>query len=82
MNTVLEPITVKIQDKFGNGLPRRLISFSVVSGVAELSTARVPTSDNGTASVTVTLGNEPGIVEIEAASQLFTVTVVATATSQ
>jgi len=59
-----EPLIVKIEDQYGNGVDDVDVAWSVISGDATLSTTSNKTDLNGRASITVTAGTTPGPVVI------------------
>jgi len=77
-----EPLIVRIEDQYGNGVDDVDVAWSIISGVATLSATTSTTDLNGRASITVTAGATPGPVVIRSipnsppgASEDFTLTV-------
>jgi hypothetical protein len=64
--TASEPLTVKLQDTYGNPVSGATVSWTVFAGTATLSASSVDTGPSGTASVEVTAGATPGAVVIRA----------------
>ncbi|MEZ4412830.1 MAG: Ig-like domain-containing protein [Gemmatimonadales bacterium] len=64
--TASEPLTVKLQDTYGNPVEGTTVTWTVFSGTATLSASSVNTGPGGTASVEVTAGAVPGAVVIRA----------------
>jgi Bacterial Ig-like domain (group 1) len=64
--TALEPLTVRMQDTYGNPVVGATVSWTVFAGTATLSASSVDTGPDGAASVEVTAGATPGAVVIRA----------------
>ena len=60
------PVSVKVSDPTGVAVAGTVVTFTVTSGSATLSSASAVTAADGIASVTVTLGHTPGPVLITA----------------
>jgi uncharacterized protein (TIGR03437 family) len=60
------PLVVQVTGSGGAPLVGVPVAFAVTSGRATLSASSVPTTSDGTASVTVTLGSSPGAVTVTA----------------
>lgn len=67
--TSLQPLTVKVVDSTGEGLPDIPIKFRIASGSGTLSVPEANTDNNGVASTVLSLGSTPGIVTVEAETQ-------------
>jgi len=61
-----EPLTLRVEDQYGNPVAGLSVAWSVVSGDATLSSSQVDTDVGGTATVGVTAGNVAGPVLIRA----------------
>jgi plastocyanin len=67
VNSVLgQPIQVKVEDRFGNGVGGVSVTWQVASGTAQLSPATSVSNAQGVASTTLTFGNAPGNIQIQA----------------
>ncbi len=64
--TAGEPLTVVLEDTYGNPVVGVAVGWTVISGTATLSASSVDTGPIGTASVTVTAGATPGTVVVRA----------------
>lgn len=60
------PIEVKVEDQFGNGVSNQPVTFSLPSGVGSLGTTDANTGTDGLASTTWTLGPNTGTQTAEA----------------
>jgi uncharacterized protein (TIGR03437 family) len=64
-----QPLVVKVADSRGNGIPGVLVTFSAKpDGAAVISPSQALTLNDGTVSLSVTLGNTPGPITITASS--------------
>ncbi len=61
------PLTVSVTSSSGAGLAGVTVDFGVTSGAGSVSAPAVQTDSTGTASVTLTLGAQPGNVTVTAA---------------
>lgn len=70
--TLPEPIIIKISDDKGKGIKDVAVSFTVIEGNGVVSENIVETYENGLASVTWTLGMEPGAnkLKVDAGNQI------------
>lgn len=66
--TLPTPLTVKVTDAIGTGVPGVVIAFSITAGGGNLSAASVTTNSSGLASTTLTLGSAAGTNTVRAAS--------------
>ena len=64
--TLSEPLTVAVVDRFGNPVAGFEVQWEVVSGDGEISATATPTDASGVASVTWTLGGRIGIQRVTA----------------
>jgi adhesin/invasin len=62
---ITNPLVVKVADSYGNGVPRATVKFRLVRGGGSVPNS-VVTADNGQASATWTLGNQPGSNQVVA----------------
>jgi plastocyanin len=62
------PLQVKVSDQFDNPIVNSMVDWSVVSGIANLSTGTSQTSAGGLASVSVTAGAGGGAIQVRAIS--------------
>lgn len=70
VNTLLPvPLTVRIVSSTGIGVPGMVVTFAIAAGAGRLSSATATTGDDGTASVTLTLGATAGSVTVTASAQ-------------
>jgi len=68
-NTLAAPLVLKVADGKGAGVPGELVNFTVSpEGAATLSPSPALTLNDGTVSLTVTLGNTPGSITITASA--------------
>jgi hypothetical protein len=56
----LDPLVVKVVDRFGNAIGGTTVAWEVKSGGGELSASETQTETDGTTSVTWTLGDQSG----------------------
>ncbi|MBM3784459.1 MAG: hypothetical protein FJW30_08870 [Acidobacteria bacterium] len=76
------PLTVRAVSSAGIGVPGVVVGFAIASGAGRLSSASATTGDDGTASVTLTLGATAGTVTVTASAPgLPAVTLTQTATA-
>jgi hypothetical protein len=81
VGSTLAPMTVVVVDRNGNGVPGVQVAFRITRGTGVLSVREAVSELDGTASTSLTLGNEPGEVTVEAkTSPLEPLTFVAVAT--
>jgi uncharacterized protein (TIGR03437 family) len=73
------PLTVKVVNSSGNGLPGAQVNFQVTSGVATLGSSSAITDSTGQASTTVTAGATAGAITVTATSSTFSVSFTLTA---
>lgn len=60
VNTVVQP-AVRVVDRFGNGVPRDTVSFTVTAGGGSVASAQVVTDTTGVATAAWTLGTMAGV---------------------
>jgi hypothetical protein len=65
-STLSTPLVVKVTTSAGAAVSGATVTFAVASGAASVSPATVTTDSSGRAQTTVTLGSEPGTVQINA----------------
>lgn len=66
VGSTLDPMSVKIVDMTGQGVPDVDVEFRIATGSGSLSTTSSRTDNDGIASTILTLGYVPGTVTIEA----------------
>ena len=59
-DTLTQTLIVEVRDQYGNPLPGATVTFTVTAGDGTLSDTTATTDENGRASVTLTLGPQPG----------------------
>jgi len=73
------PLVVEVRDERGGTVPNQAVRWSILSGIATLSSASAATDAAGRSSVNVTAGNSAGTVTVAASlgsfTQTFTLTV-------
>ncbi len=80
INTRLpDPFVVEVQDQNGKSLSRRDVTFKITKGKGHLSSTRAKTDTNGRAEVTLRLGSELGIYQVQASVAGLTQTFIAAA---
>jgi hypothetical protein len=80
--TLAQPLTVSAEDSKGDPISSAEVQFAVTQGGGQLSADKPKTTENGTASVTFTLGATPGSAQqVTATANGHTVTFNATATN-
>ena len=79
--TLMEPLVVEVIDQYGNPLGGATVTFTVTAGDGMVGDTVVTTDANGLAETTLTLGNAPGPIAVEASvegvAETVTFTVVA-----
>ncbi len=79
--TLMEPLVVAVIDQYGNPLEGVTVTFTVTAGDGTVSDTVVTTDANGLAETTLTLGDTPGPITVEASvegiAETVTFTVVA-----
>lgn len=79
--TLMEPLVVEVIDQYGNPLAGVTVTFTVTAGDGVVGDTVVTTDANGLAGTTLTLGNAPGRIAVEASvegvAETVTFTVVA-----
>jgi subtilisin family serine protease len=63
-----QPLSSKVADAYGNGVPSATVAWTVTSGSGTLSAPSTPTNASGVASVTYTLGRFAGTESVQASA--------------
>lgn len=78
---LVNPLTVRATDAFGNAAPNVAVVFAVTSGTATSSVANGRTAANGTLATVVTVGATPGAIQVRASAGALMVNFDLTATA-
>ena len=76
--TAMDPLVVEVIDQYGNPISDVTVTFTVTGGDGMLNDTVVTTDANGRAETTLTLGNVPGPITVEASVEGVAATVTFT----